>query len=125
MFVKKVMPFSKNAAITGQHDIVGLKRETRTIGNVHDTTSMLHDTAVRVMFHFTDAVEHAIAGDTGVGVDDENVVADADVSWRCQLLLSAVVTIPTCSPCPAFILCNHLVKSVLESLVFGPLSFVE
>jgi len=61
----------------------GLEGEDHTVGNVHDTTSVLHDTTVRVMLHFTDAVEHAVAGNTGVGVDDENVVADADVAWRC------------------------------------------
>jgi len=55
--------------------------EDHTVGNVHDTTSMLHDATVRVVLHFTDAVEHAVTGNTGVGVDDENVVADADVAW--------------------------------------------
>jgi len=58
--------------------------EDHTVGDVHDTTSVLHDTTVRVMLHLTDAVEHAIAGYTSVGIDDENVVADADVAWRCQ-----------------------------------------
>jgi len=61
----------------------GIEGEDHTVGNVHDTTGMLHDTTVRVVLHFTDAVEHAIARYTGVGVDDENVVADADVAWRC------------------------------------------
>jgi len=80
MFVKKVMPFSKNATVERQYRVVSFSTKDLTVSNIHDTTSVLHDATIRVMLHFTDAVEHAIARNTGVGVDDEDVVADADVA---------------------------------------------
>ena len=60
-----------------------IELQDHTIGDVHDAAGMLHDATVRVMLHLADVVEHAIARNAGVGVDDEDVVADADIAWDC------------------------------------------
>lgn len=50
------------------------------IGDVHDTGSVLDDGNLRGLLHLRDGVKETVGGDTGVGVDQEDVVTHADVA---------------------------------------------
>lgn len=48
--------------------------------NLHDARAELHDANFRGLFHLTCGINETVCWYTGIGVDDQDVVANADVS---------------------------------------------
>lgn len=67
------------------------------VGNVHDTGSILENSSARADLHFRGSIKETVAGNFGVGVNDENVVTHADV---------------TISPGAALVFLNNIQKSL-------------
>ena len=76
------------------------------VGDVHHARAELDDGHFRGLFHFADGVEEAIGGDAGVGVDEKDVVTDADVAF---------------GPCSALVFRDDLRESSPVALEFFPL----
>lgn len=71
-------PFDGRVDKVGEEGYAAFKKG---VGDVHNTGGELDDGYLGVLLHFADGVDEAIAGDTGVRIDDEDVVANADVAW--------------------------------------------
>jgi len=64
-------------------DQVGEKRYTVlevVVGNLHDTTGELDNGNTGTLLHFGSSIEQAVFGHTGIGIDDEDIVSDTDIS---------------------------------------------
>ena len=72
-----------------------------SVGNVHDTGLELNDGNLRRLLHFAYSIQEAVLGHTGIGVDDQNVVADSNVAI---------------SPSPALVLFHDLLQAAHVSI---------
>jgi len=72
-------------------------------GNVHDTGGELDDGDRRGLLHLADSVKEAVIWDSGVGVDDKDVVSDSEV---------------TISPSSAFVVFYDLCEALLIESIF-------
>lgn len=74
----------RHGVLDGRVDEVGEEGDALFepgVGDVHDARRELDDGHRGRLLHLADGVQEAVDGDAGVGVDEQDVVADADVAF--------------------------------------------